>query len=130
MRVDDRSLMDRFGLHFLGVLAAGVIVWQALGWWTKPPAVEFDNLRYIQLLTTAISSRKAEMVDKVASAVQKRHSQGAMSELELAHFEEILSTVRSGNWEQADREAYDFAAAQLSRRRSAPDPHAGHDHTH
>jgi hypothetical protein len=126
----DRSLMDRFGLHFLGVLAAGYFVWQLIGWWNRAPAVNYDNLRYIQLLSTAVSSRKPEMVDKVAAAVRHRHADSQMSDQELAHFEEILATVRDGKWEEADRETYDFAAAQLSRRRSPPDPHAGHDHTH
>lgn len=128
--MNDRSLMDRFGLHFLGLVGGVLVVWQLIGWWTKPPAVEFDNLRYIQLLSTAVSSRKTEMVDKVEKAVRQRHSESQMSEHELAHFEEILATVRAGKWEEADRQTYDFAAAQLGRRRSPPEPHAGHEHAH
>ena len=126
----DRSVLERFGPHFLGLLAAGFIVWQLAAWWTRPPAVEYDNLKYIQLLSTAVSSRKMEMVEKVAGAVRHRHASSQMSDQELAHFEEILTTARAGQWEEADHQAYDFAAAQLSRRRSPPDPHAGHDHSH
>jgi hypothetical protein len=128
--MNDSSLIDRFGLHFLGTLAAAVLIWQFIGWWSKAPAVEYDNLKYIQLLSTAVSSRKMELVDKVAAAVRRRHADAQMSDRELAHFEEILATVRVGQWEESDRQAYDFAAAQLSRRRSPPDPHASHDHTH
>ena len=122
--------MDRYGLHLLGALAAGVLIWQVIGWWTKAPAVEFDNLKFIQLLSTAVSSRKMEMVDKVAGAVRYRHQDSQMSNDELAHFEVILTTAREGRWEEADRQAFDFAAAQLSRKRSPPDPHTGHDHAH
>jgi len=128
--MNDRSLMDHFGLHFLGLLGAALVLWQLIGWWTKAPAVEFDNLKYIQLLSTAVSSRKADMVAKVEKAIRQRHSQSQMSDDELAHFDEILETVRAGKWEEADRQTYDFAAAQLSRKRSPIDPHAGHDHSH
>ncbi|QDT53286.1 hypothetical protein Pan44_13020 [Caulifigura coniformis] len=128
--MNDRTLMDRFGLHFLGLLGAALVLWQLIGWWTKPPAVEFDNLKYIQLLSTAVSSRKADMVSKVEKAIRQRHSQSQMSDDELAHFEEILATVRAGKWEDADRQTFDFAAAQLSRKRSPIDPHSGHDHSH
>jgi len=128
--MNDRSLMDRIGPWFLGLLAAGLLVSQIIGWWTKAPAVEFDNLKYIQLLATAVSSRKPDMVEKVATAVRRRHADSQMSDGELAHFEAIIATARDGRWEEADREAFDFAAAQLNRKRSPPDPHAGHDHSH
>jgi hypothetical protein len=128
--MNDRSVLERFGPHFLGLLGAGFLVWQLAAWWTRPPAVEYDNLKYIQLLSTAVSSRKMEMVEKVAGAVRRRHADSQMSDPELAHFETIVTTAHAGQWEEADRQAYDFAAAQLSRRRSPPDPHAGHDHSH
>jgi hypothetical protein len=128
--MNDRSLADRFGLHFLAILAGGMLLWQVIGWWNRAPAVEYDNLKYIQLLSTAVSSRKPEMVDKVAAAVRQRHAGSQMSDGELAHFEAIIATARSGQWDEADRAAYDFAAAQLSRKRSPPEPHAGHAHAH
>jgi hypothetical protein len=128
--MDDRSLMDRFGLHFLATLVAVALIWQLIGWWNRAPAVEYDNLKYIQLLSTAVSSRKIEMVGKVEIAIRHRHAESEMSDKELAHFEQILKTVRAGQWEEADRMTYDFAAAQLSRKRLTPDSHAGHDHTH
>lgn len=128
--MSDQSLLDRYGAHLLGLLAASLLLWQFANWWTQPPAVEFNNLKYIQLLSTAVSSRKPELVDKVELAIRLRHSESKMSADELAHFERIMATARSGRWEDADRETYDFAAAQLSRRRSAPAAEEAHAHVH
>uniref|UniRef100_A0A7C2NVK8 Transmembrane protein n=1 Tax=Schlesneria paludicola TaxID=360056 RepID=A0A7C2NVK8_9PLAN len=113
-----------------GVVAAAVVA-AAVGlfrWWTYPPAVEFDNLKYIQLLSTALSSRNSEWVDKVALAVTQRHAEGQMSDSELGHFEWLIALARRGEWEQADRVCFRFAEAQLSRRRSRPPTAEAHDH--
>ncbi len=107
-----------------GLLGLGVFVYQ---WWTRPPAVEFDNLRYIQLLWTAVSSRNEEWLGKVASVVEQRHADGEMSASELAHFQAVITTAESGQWEAAARECYDFAAAQQYRRRTRPATEH-HDH--
>ncbi len=127
--MSDRSLMDRYGLQALGLLAAGLVLWKFAGWWTQPPAVEFDNLKYIQLLSTAVSSRKPELVDKVEQAIRQRHSGKEMSDGELREFERIIGVARGGDWEAADRAAFAFAEAQLGRRRAAP-AKAAHDHAH
>lgn len=110
--------------------AAGVVLvagWLIFRWWTYPPAVEFDNLRYLQQLSSAVSSRDEEWVGKVDEVVRLRHSDGLMSESELEHFQSIITTARSGFWDRADRECYAFAEAQLNRRRTKP-PSDGHDH--
>jgi predicted negative regulator of RcsB-dependent stress response len=114
------------------LVAAGVLavaVWQSWGWWLRPPAVEFDNLKYIQLLSTAVSARNPEWLEKVRSAVDTRHSAGELSDRELAAFERILATAQAGEWQRAERDCYDFAKAQLSRRRSQP-PGDDHEHEH
>lgn len=106
------------------LLGGGVWVFR---WWARPPAIEFDNLKYIQLLTTAVSSRNEDQVSKVSFAVEERHRAGKMSETELGHFRRIIGLADSGDWTTADRECFTFAEAQLHRRRSLP-PTETHEH--
>jgi hypothetical protein len=113
--------------------AAVVVIGTMVGlfrWWTYPPAVEFDNLKYIQLLSTAVSARNAEWVEKVAMAVEQRHADGQMSAGELQHFQTLIDQARRGEWEAADRACFKFAEAQLSRRRSRPATDDAHQHRH
>jgi hypothetical protein len=113
-----------YGLSGVLVLATGVWLYH---WWHRPPTVEFDNLRYIQLLRTAVSARRADYVQGVERAIRLRVAEHAMSPLEAAHFDSILAKVHSGNWELADRMAFEFEAAQAHRRRSQP-KRDEHDH--
>jgi hypothetical protein len=108
----------------LGILGTLVLFFR---WYSRPPAVEYDNLRYIQLLTTAVSARNGDWLEKVDTAVQQRHHDGQMSEAELAHFSRLISQAQSGEWEAADRACFAFAESQLGRRRSKP-PGEGHNH--
>lgn len=110
-----------------GVLIIAIVWLRA--WWMTPPAVEFDNLRYIQLLRTAVSARNSEWLNKVASAVDQRLAEGAMSRSEHSHFGKLIAQARSGAWEAADKECFRFEEAQLNRRRSRPASEQ-HDHDH
>ncbi len=123
-------MADSRRLWLGGLLCVLLVV--ALAWWfrPRPPAVEFDNLRYIQLLSTSISAENADWLAKVESAVRVRHEAGEMSPRELQHFQQIIDLAKAGDWQTANRECYAFAEAQLNRRRSRPasDVHAGHQH--
>lgn len=117
-------------LAVLAGLLAVAAVWQAWAWWMKPAAVEFDNLKYIQLLTTAVSSRDSGMVDRVELAILDRRQQGKISDREIAEFDAIIQLAREDRWETADRACYALAEAQLNRRRKTPPSEDGHDHDH
>ena len=91
-----------------------------VSWWRTPPAVEFDNLKYIQLLRTAVSARNPEWLGKVASAVDQRLASGTMSSSEHAHFASLIAMARGGEWKEADVACFRFEEAQLGRRRSRP----------
>ena len=103
------------------------------GWWfwPRPPAVEFDNLKYVQMLLTSLSAENAEWLAKVEAAVHTRHSNAEMSDAELAHFQEVIDIAKGGDWKGAYQSGYTFAEAQLGRRRTraASEEHS-HDHGH
>lgn len=109
-------------------LAAVVLVYRQ---WTYPPAVEFDNLKYIQLLSTAVSARNAAWVDKVEQAITERQDSGEMSRRERQHFDRVIELARQEKWPEADRACFAFAEAQLNRRRARPATAHDHDeHAH
>ena len=122
---------QRWMAGFLVLLAAMGIGWQIVRWWTRPAAVEFDNLKYIQLLTTAVSSRKLDMLERVEKAIRQRHQSGEMSERELSEFEKLIQMCRDGHWSEADKGCFALAEAQLNRSRSRPaERRHAHDHQH
>lgn len=99
------------------LLAAGIWVFSR---WGTPPAVEFNNLKYVQLLRTAVSARNTDWLAKVDSAVDQRLAAGEMSSSEHDHFESLISMAREGAWKEADIACFQFEKAQLGRRRSRP----------
>ena len=100
-----------------GILLTLVVLGWLLHWWRTPPVVQYDNLKYIQLLRTAVSSRNREHVRRVEQAVDRQLVDGHLSEAERRHFARIITMTRDGQWDQADRLSFDFEAAQLNRRR-------------
>jgi hypothetical protein len=87
-------------------------------WWNwKPPAVATNNLKYIQLLRTAVSSESPEMLRGVERAVQKQHERKELTETELEHFRKIIQQADKGHWQSANQMAYQFEQAQSNRAR-------------
>lgn len=127
-RTDEMSWRRRMWLIPTAIIL-GVVAFYAYWWWMRPPVVEHDNLKYIQLLWTAVSSRNEEWLKGVERAVLQRHHAGEMSDSELRHFESIIETAQTGDWESANRESFAFAEAQLGRRRQKPSS-ASHQHSH
>ncbi|WP_437201005.1 hypothetical protein [Planctomicrobium sp. SH664] len=124
-----QSSRDRFLAGFLVLFMMAGAGWQLMKWWNRPTAVEFDNLKYIQLLTTALSSRSEKMVTQVEGAVKKRFDGHEMSEEEYAHFQKLIQMARDGQWKEADQQCFGFAEAQLNRSRSRPATQT-HSHNH
>lgn len=92
------------------------VAWVA-SWWFRPPVVSTANLKYIQLLRTACSSRRVDYVDGVRRSLENQKQQQQLSELEWRHFDQILRDASAGKWERAERAALDLESAQMNRRR-------------
>jgi hypothetical protein len=102
------------------VFAVAILSMSLWRWWNRPPAVTHDNLQYLSLLMTAISSRSADRLEKVDSAVKSRRLSGNMPEAEFQHFQGVIAVARDGDWDVAYQKCFEFAEAQMSRRRSPP----------
>lgn len=122
--------MNRNSVNVLGgVVIVAVAIW-LYGWWTRPPVVEHDNLRYIQLLRTAVSAKNPAWLAGVEKAIDLRHQGNAISVAEARHFRRIIEQAKAGDWSAADRAGFEFERAQLSRRRSpVSQEHRHHDHS-
>ena len=92
----------------LVALAFGLGLYWLVQWWQYPPAVEFDNLKYIQQLRTAVSSKRTDWVEKVEMVVHDRFDSGELSERERVHFDQVIALADAGQWDAANRACFDF----------------------
>ena len=100
-----------------GVLLIIGLVW-FIQWWRYPPMVETENLKYIQLLRTAVSSESLDMLANVKEAIQHRFDEGEMSKTERDHFDRIIRLAEARDWKTAHETCFRFEESQLSRRRA------------
>ena len=87
-------------------------------------------MKYIQLLRTAVSSKRSDWVEKVEGVVHDRFESGELSERERVHFDKVIALADAKQWDDAHRVCFDFEAAQLNRRRSSPPSAESHSHDH
>lgn len=88
-----------------------------IAYWSRPPVVASENLKFIQLLRTACSSRKPEHVAGVERALRLRRQETQLNDAEWNHFAEILTIAKKGDWERADAACQRFEQSQSGRRR-------------
>ncbi len=98
----------------LGLLLLTAAVWW---FWPQPAVVHTDNLKYIQLLRTAVSSQRVDYLDGVERSLQQRRETGGMTPREWREFESILAMAKANQWKQADQAAMRLESAQQNRRR-------------
>lgn len=104
-----------------------------LSYWLQPPVVPIANIKYIQLLRTAVSSQNIDYVKKVDGAVDSLKEKGELGEPEWSYFKKIIAKALAGDWQAADKACLQWEKAQSDRTR-APDDKLesdshGHSHT-
>jgi len=95
---------------------------------TRPPAVQYHNLKLISSLRTAISAQNSAWLEGVAKAVTVRRDAGEMDSEEYEHFQAIIAVARAGRWKDAEQDCFRFETAQLNRRRPPPKDTDEHQH--
>ena len=91
--------------------------WQLYAWWNTPPVVQLQNLRFIQLLHTACSSRNANYVLGVERTLQDAYEKKQVSEPEYRWFTQLIAIAKTNEWQKAEKRTSEFATAQQSRKR-------------
>lgn len=101
------------GLIVIGIAATGWII----SMYMRPPAVQIVDLKYVQLLRTAVSNQSIPGIVKIESVLKKKLEANDLSRAQWTHFESILKLAKAGQWEDADRACQKFESAQQYRRR-------------
>ncbi len=102
------------------VLIAAAVVAVSIGttvWWfrPRPPAVQSDTVRYLQLLRTSVSTHDPNAIEAVARAITKRRAEHPTRNVEWDYFERIISLAQKGEWDQAERVTVGWEESQSSR---------------
>lgn len=92
----------------------GLTIW-GVRWYLRPPVVSEGQLRYIQLLRTAVSAQNVEHVAGVERVLKKKVETSELTEREWRHFRWIIETAQSGQWERAAEACEGFEQAQQYR---------------
>jgi hypothetical protein len=113
----ETQLRQRLSWCFLSALLLSICLWQLWLIWTRPPVVQTDNLRFVQLIRTACSSKRQDYLLGVEKSLQSQQASEPMSAAEQSFFQRILDLAKNGKWDEADRLAQQLENAQLNRRR-------------
>lgn len=102
------------------VLIAAAVVAISIGatvWWfrPRPPAVQSDTVRYLQLLRTGVSTHDPNAIEAVARAITKRRAEDAARHSEWDYFDRIISLAQKGAWDQAEKITVAWEESQSSR---------------
>jgi hypothetical protein len=78
----------------------------------QPPKIPANQLRFLQLLSTAISSENPPQIAKIGDLLKGQHEANELSDLQWREFRKILDRANRGEWEQAMTACERFKAAQ------------------
>jgi hypothetical protein len=96
------------------LLTVGIAI-GVIQWYRRPPVVSEGQLRYIQLLRTAVSSHNEEHVAGVERVLKKKLDGGELTPKEWRHFQGIIQTAKRGDWDSAAEACESFERAQQYR---------------
>jgi hypothetical protein len=83
-----------------------------LGGCSKPPQMPADGRNLIGSLRTAVSAKRKDWLEENAKLIEKKHSDGKLSDEQFAEFESIVAEARSGDWAAAEKETIRLEQAQ------------------
>jgi hypothetical protein len=71
-----------------------------------------DSLAAVDALYTAVTSRRAELLEKSTARIDALHTEGKFPDGAYASLQAITSRAKNGEWEKAARDLYGFIKAQ------------------
>lgn len=73
-----------------------------------PTAADRDNRRVIDEILTAMTLKNRNLLDAAAKRLAKRHEAGQFTDEQNATLEASIQKARSGNWDGALADGYEF----------------------
>lgn len=102
--------------HFLGVDRLVVLLTTVLppllAGCGGPPQVEGHNREIVTSLATAVSARDQGWLEQNARLIERRKSEGELSDQEYEVFNRIVAQAKAGDWDKAERAVYGLREAQ------------------
>lgn len=86
----------------------GVLPLMLLAGCGGPSSQERDNRKAFESSLTAITLKNPKELDRDAQRIDERHASGALSDDRHGELRAIAEEVRSGEWGEAERRAYQF----------------------
>jgi hypothetical protein len=79
----------------------------------QPPDLPKDQMRHLQLLSTAVSSRSSQQVTRLGEFFKSQREAGKMTGPQWKEFQKILDCANRKEWDQAIARCERFKAAQV-----------------
>jgi hypothetical protein len=103
-------------LYWYGGALFVLLIVVATKWWLArpvyPPVSSGTSLLLIKQLYTACNTKNVKLLDKFDERLQREYASQKITDQELAHFRDIASVARAGDWETSMKQAYRFAQDQ------------------
>jgi hypothetical protein len=77
-----------------------------------PPQVAAENRAIITSLATAVSARNNDWLESNARLIEKRRTEGRLSDAEYGTFTVVVAKARAGDWKAAQQDVYALREAQ------------------
>ncbi len=78
----------------------------------RQPQVAADNREIVVSLVTAVSAHNPDWLESNAQLIEKRRSEGKLSDAEYEKFSAIVAQAKAGDWKAAENAAYALREAQ------------------
>ena len=124
--LDRRRLWRLLGTAGFLALPLAVIWWP--GCRQYPPVTSRDSLVLMKLLYTACNTKDPTRLSKAEQGVMEATRTGKLSMPEQEAFTKIIGIARAGEWEKAERAAFQFAQDQIGQ--GTAETHDAHAHDH
>ena len=72
----------------------------------------FPNRKVLEALQTAVSSKKSEWLEAVATQVAEKHEEGDISDNEFNAIDAIIKKAKSGDWKSAQKDSFALSEGQ------------------
>jgi hypothetical protein len=101
-------------LFVLVGLVAVALLGVAVAYWMRPPQMGADEdvFRTVDALYTAVRSRNEVQLARCEERLQSYRGAGKLPKKSAEYLTRVIAKARSGRWETATEELYDFMLAQ------------------
>jgi hypothetical protein len=105
---------NRVAVFILLGLVAVAVLGVAIAYWMRPPQMGADEdvFRSVDALYTAVRSRNEVQLSRCEERLRGYREAGKLPKKSADYLSRVIAKARSGRWEAATEELYEFMLAQ------------------